>query len=110
AAVVDADPLVTQALSTQFGVSARTLSEVIADPGITAVAVAVPAKAHAEVALAAIAAGKHVFVEKPLALDLADADRVVAAADRAGVTLMVGHLLQYHPAFLRLRQMVDDGE
>ncbi len=108
--VVDADGATASAMSESFGVTSCSLAEMLADPEIDAVAIAVPAKQHAEVALAAIDAGKHVFVEKPLALDVTDAAKVVDAADRAGVTLMVGHLLQYHPAFLRLQQMVEAGE
>jgi predicted dehydrogenase len=55
-------------------------------------------------------AGKHCFVEKPLAQSVADAERVVAAADAADRVLMVGHLLEYHPGVQRLKQLVDSGE
>ena len=65
---------------------------------------------HADLAVRVLEAGKHCFVEKPLAQSVADAERAVAAADRAGRTLMVGHLLQYHPGIARLKQLVDDGE
>ncbi len=71
---------------------------------------ATPAVAHATQAQAALAAGKHVFVEKPMALSTADAEAVVAAAARAGKTLMVGHLMLYHPGYERLRQLVHGGE
>ena len=108
-AVVDADEGTAAALASQHGVASARVGDVLADPGIEAVVIAAPAKDHAAVALDALHAGKHVFVEKPLALDVDDAERVVAAADERGLTLMVGHLLQYHPAFLALRQMVDDG-
>src|SRR5690606_19900396 len=50
-----------------------------------------------------------VFVEKPLALDVADAERLAALADARGLVLMVGHLLQYHPVYQRLREMVEAG-
>lgn len=82
----------------------------LADPEIVAVAIAVPAVDHARVASLALAAGKHVFVEKPLALEIADAEALAAQADAAGLTLMVGHLLQYHPAFVRLLELVRAGE
>ncbi len=78
--------------------------------GIDAVAIAVPAADHARVVLQALDAGKHVYVEKPLALELADAEACAARADAAGKTLMIGHLLQYHPAFLALREAVARGE
>lgn len=109
AAVVDPDPSVAQAHADTYGVRAATFDEVLADPEIDAVVVAAPAADHARLAEAALGAGKHVFVEKPLALTVEDAERVVAAAAEADRILMVGHLLQYHPAFLALRQMVDDG-
>ncbi len=83
---------------------------VFADPSIDAVVIATPAVTHAEVARAAIAAGKHVFVEKPLALSGADAEAVVADAAAARRVLMVGHLMLYHPAVDRMRRMIAEGE
>jgi predicted dehydrogenase len=65
---------------------------------------------HAELATRVAQAGKHCFVEKPLATNTADAEAAVAAAASAGKLLMVGHLLEYHPAVTRLKQLVDDGE
>ena len=77
---------------------------------IDAVAVAVPAVDHARVVLRALDAGKHVYVEKPLALELDDAEECSARADATGKTLMIGHLLQYHPAFLTLKAAVARGD
>jgi UDP-2-acetamido-3-amino-2,3-dideoxy-glucuronate N-acetyltransferase len=108
-AVVDPDADNAAALAAKYGVDHRSLEAVLAAPDIDAVVIAAPAKDHAAVAMTAIEAGKHVFVEKPLALDVGDAAAVVAAAEQRGLTLMVGHLLQYHPAFLALRHMVDAG-
>lgn len=108
-AVVDADPLAAEAQAKAHGVTAATFAEVLEDPGIDAVVIAAPAVDHAALALAAMAAGKDVFVEKPLALIVADAEKVVEAAAAAGRILMVGHLLQYHPAFLVLRDLVNSG-
>lgn len=76
---------------------------------LDAVIIAAPAPAHHTLALDVIAAGKHVFVEKPLALSVEDAERVVTAAEAAGVTLFVGHVLLYHPAVRALLQCVNDG-
>ncbi|HYZ70520.1 MAG TPA: Gfo/Idh/MocA family oxidoreductase, partial [Thermoleophilaceae bacterium] len=73
------------------------LDELLADPDLDAVVVATHVPSHAELTLRVLAAGKHCFVEKPLALRVADAERAVAAARAAGRTLMVGHLLEYHP-------------
>jgi predicted dehydrogenase len=57
-----------------------------------------------------LAAGKHCFVEKPMAQSAADAEAVVAAARAAGRTLMVGHLLEYHPGVVKLKELIDSGE
>lgn len=77
---------------------------------IDAVAIAAPAIDHARLAMRALEAGKPVFVEKPVALELEDARAVAALARERGLTLMVGHLLQYHPAFVTLKAMVAAGE
>jgi predicted dehydrogenase len=84
--------------------------EILADPGIDAVVIATPAVTHARLARAALDAGKHVLVEKPMALSSEDARAVVEAAGRAGRTLLVGHLMLYHPAVERLRRLVQAGE
>lgn len=76
---------------------------------LDAVVIAAPAPAHAALALAAIDAGKHVFVEKPLALNVQDAERVVQAAEAAGVTLFVGHVLLYHPAVRAMLKCIEQG-
>jgi predicted dehydrogenase len=76
---------------------------------IDAVVIATPAETHHGLVLRALAAGKDVFVEKPLALTHGQGLEMSAAAERAGRILMVGHLLEYHPAVLRLRQLVEDG-
>jgi predicted dehydrogenase/acetyltransferase-like isoleucine patch superfamily enzyme len=79
------------------------------DASIDAVAIAAPAALHFQLARAALEAGKHVFVEKPLALEVAEAERLCEIASRVDRRLMVGHLLQYHPAFLKLRELVRQG-
>jgi predicted dehydrogenase len=86
------------------------LDEVLADPDLDAVALATPVPSHAESAVSVLAAGKHCFVEKPLAQSVVDAERVVAAAEAAGRVLMVGHLLEYHPGVQRLKQLTESGE
>lgn len=85
------------------------LDHVLADPAIDAVVIATPAATHAEVARRCLEAGKHCFVEKPLALDVAEAQSLVDLAEAQGLVLMVGHLLQYHAAFERLRELAADG-
>ena len=110
AAIVDADANAAAAAAASYGVRAASFEAVLADPGIDAVSLASPAGLHYAQARAALEAGKHVYVEKPLALDIAEADALCALAAARGRVLMVGHLLQYHPAYLSLREMVAAGE
>lgn len=80
------------------------------DAGITQVAIAAPAAHHHRLAKAALLAGKDVFVEKPLCLDTAEAEELVALAKEQGRILMVGHLLQYHPMVRQLQRWMRQGE
>lgn len=101
---------VTKVFAAELGVACTSdLQATLDRVDIEAVAIAAPAAEHARLIQAALAAGKHVFVEKPLALTLEDADACASAAARAGKVLMVGHLLQYHPAFIKLTELVNDG-
>jgi predicted dehydrogenase len=86
------------------------LSEVLADPEVQAVVLATNAVYHAGQAVAALRAGKHVLVEKPMATTVADAEAMVHAADEARRLLLVGHLMLYHPAVERLREIAESGE
>ena len=86
------------------------LESVLADPAINAVVIATPAETHFKVVQAALNADKDVFVEKPLALTFAEGAQLVQLARQRGRILMVGHVLEYHPAILRLRQLLADGE
>jgi predicted dehydrogenase len=86
------------------------LDEVLADPDVDAVALATPVPTHAALAARVLGAGKHCFVEKPLAQSSLDAERAVAAARGAGRVLMVGHLLEYHPGVRQLKAIIDAGE
>lgn len=83
--------------------------DLIKDPQLDAVAIATLPVSHACFALKALSAGKHVFVEKPLALDLEDGKEMIKAARRNKRILMVGHLLLYHPAVRKLKSYLDDG-
>jgi len=77
---------------------------------IDAVAIATPVATHAPLTLAALRAGKHVLVEKPLAASVAEGEAMVAEAARRGLTLMVDHTFVYTPAVRRIRQLIDAGE
>jgi len=109
AAISDPNPAASGPLSERFKAPVVSLDAVWNDPGIDAVAIAAPAVQHAALARRAIDAGKHVFVEKPLSLTVPEAEQVCALAVKHDRRLMVGHLLQYHPAFIALRDMVREG-
>jgi predicted dehydrogenase len=85
------------------------LDDLLSDPELDAVVLATPVPTHADLAVRVLEAGKHCFVEKPLAQSVADAERTVAAAERAERVLMVGHLLQYHPGVAKLKELRDEG-
>jgi UDP-2-acetamido-3-amino-2,3-dideoxy-glucuronate N-acetyltransferase len=82
---------------------------VLSDPSIDAVALATPAVTHYEMAKAALEAGKDVFVEKPLAIDVGHGESLVELAAANGRILMVGHILRYHPAIVKLRELIQNG-
>ncbi|MCY3018825.1 MAG: Gfo/Idh/MocA family oxidoreductase [Planctomycetota bacterium] len=86
------------------------LPEALKDAAIQGVMIATPAETHHELACAALQAGKDVFVEKPLTLEVASSRDLVARAAKAGKLLMVGHLLEYHPAILKVRELISSGE
>lgn len=108
-AICDSDRAAAAPLAERHKVPLADLAGVLADDSIAGVAIAAPAAVHARLASAALEAGKHVFIEKPLALDVAEAEALCALAQRRGRRLMVGHLLQYHPAFVTLRALVAEG-
>ncbi len=109
-AIHDPSDEVAQAQSKAAGVPARAWAELLDDPAIDAVAIASPAVLHGALTREALNAGKHVFVEKPLALDPKEAEELCDVADSVDRRLMVGHLLQYHPAFLKLKALVTQGD
>jgi UDP-N-acetylglucosamine 3-dehydrogenase len=99
------------ALAGEFGIPVvhETWQELVTDPRVEAVDVCAPNHLHAEVAIAAARAGKHVLVEKPMALSLAEADAMTAAARDAGVVLMVAHNLRLNPLYREVKRLVDAG-
>src|SRR3546814_15422679 len=97
-------------MAVQYRVPATTFDSVLVDASIDGVSLATPAASHARLAERAIAAGQHVYVEKPLALDPEDARRVLAAAENGGVRLQVGHLLQYNTVFNQAWRIPRAGE
>ena len=87
-----------------------SLEELLAREDIGAVIVASPNDLHCSQTVAAAAAGKHVFCEKPMALSVADCDRMIAACEAAGKKLMVGHNTRLQPLCRRLREVAESGE
>ena len=105
AALAEPSATVRRALGARYGIRGLHADHraMLEAGGLDAVLVASPAGTHAEVVLAALDAGLHVFVEKPMCITLADADRIVAARDRAGRIVQVGTMKRYDPAVLELQ-------
>lgn len=112
AAVMDSDAGRAQAVAGKFGVPHwyTDVDRLLAHPGLQAVYIATPNHLHKEQAVAAARAGKHVLVEKPMALTLADAEAMIEACRQNGVRLMVGYMMRFHAHHRRLKQMIDAGD
>jgi predicted dehydrogenase len=108
----DADAAVRERLAVRHPGTRFTgdLDDLLDDPALDAVVLATPVPTHAALAVRVLEAGKHCFVEKPLAQSVADAERALEAARAAGRVLMVGHLLQYHPGVNKLKEIAASGE
>jgi phthalate 4,5-cis-dihydrodiol dehydrogenase len=111
AAAMDPQPAQRQAFARRFGARVyddfRGLCE---DPDIEAVYISSPHRFHAEQAIAALTLGKHVLVEKPLALTMEECDAVVAAQDRTGLSVIVGHTHAFDPNIRAMYQLIASGE
>jgi UDP-2-acetamido-3-amino-2,3-dideoxy-glucuronate N-acetyltransferase len=95
----------------RYGVETTTcLDKVLADPEVDAVVIAAPAVQHFELARKCLLHGKDVYVEKPLSLNAVDGEELVALAAKLNRVLMVGHILEYHPAILEVKRMIQAGE
>jgi UDP-2-acetamido-3-amino-2,3-dideoxy-glucuronate N-acetyltransferase len=111
AAICDVEPASLEELRRKYSVFATgNFTEMLAVPGMPAVVIAAPAAQHYALAKEALLAGKDVFVEKPLALHLAEGEELVQLARKQKRILMVGHLLHYHPAIIELHRMVREGD
>ena len=108
--VCDIDDAALEAVRQSYPNVATTtrFNDLLARP-TNAVIIAAPAALHAEMALTALGAGKHIFVEKPLALNVSEGMRIERAADASGRSVFVGHVLLYHPAIKKLRSMIAEG-
>jgi UDP-2-acetamido-3-amino-2,3-dideoxy-glucuronate N-acetyltransferase len=111
-AVCDSNTETLRALAEQYPLCRTFVSyaEVLRDETIRAVAIAMPAEGHADAVREALLAGKDVFVEKPLCLSIKEGEELVTLAKKQDLILMVGHLLWYHPAVLKLKELIRAGE
>ena len=107
---MDVDETRARAGAEEYGGRATTsLEELLGEEEVQAVHVCTPHHLHADQVVAAFEAGKHVLVEKPMALTLGDCDRMIAAADSAGKVLMVGQVLRHFPANRKVRELIEAG-
>jgi predicted dehydrogenase len=110
AAVCDPNDELSKKYANSYNVSNLSFIEIINSGSIEGVVLAVPAPLHASMAIQAMNAGKHVYVEKPLAMNRIEAETMIDAATENDVQLMVGHLLQYHPVFIAVRDLLNSGK
>lgn len=110
--VVDASPERRRFVQDRFPQSAavETITEALADPEVNAVVIATPAKTHFELACRALSAGKHIFVEKPLATTVAEVDELDRYARERDLIVMAGHTFIYNSAVRYVKELIDDGE
>ena len=108
--VCDSNVKTARNFAIKYNVKNLTFKEIINDSTIEGVVLTVPAKFHASMAIDVMNKGKHVFVEKPLALRVSDAKLMIETAKKKKVRLMVGHLLQYHPVFRNIKKLIKSGK
>ncbi len=110
--ICDADKDLANKYESQFsGVKfTDSFDNLLSDPSIEAVVIATPAEYHYQMAKKAMHHKKHVLVEKPLALQLEQGEELISLANEEGLILMVGHILHYHPAIRKLKELIDEGE
>lgn len=111
-AIVDTDPDRRTELAEMYPDTAiyDTIEPVLDDDSISGVSVVTPAETHFQVARSCLEAGKHTLVEKPIALYSSHAKELVKIAGERKLTLMVGHLLLFHPAIRKIKELIDSGE
>ncbi|HEY0352702.1 MAG TPA: Gfo/Idh/MocA family oxidoreductase [Enterovirga sp.] len=108
-AVVDQNEAVATELAGKHGARPLSFDAALADPRIEAFVFALPPSQNFPLGRRVLEAGKHLFVEKPMTMTVAEGEELCRLADRLDRRLMVGHILQYHPAFIELRRLVQDG-
>jgi len=110
--ICDSNSELLKQCQTEYGLEKAfsDYNQVLSDDSLKAVAIATPAVFHYEIAKAALLAGKDVFIEKPLALDVAQAQELIRIADECNRVLMVDHILQFHPAIIKLKDLIHQGD
>jgi len=110
--ICDKNETVLSSFRTQYPdvETCMALSDVMAFDDIVGIVIATPAETHFDIAREALWAGKHVYVEKPLVLDESQGEELIGLAKEQERVLMVGHLLQYHPVFVRLKELAWSGQ
>ncbi len=108
----DSSPRALLPLGRRYPTARRTsdFAEMLADPDLDAVLIATPISTHHALASAALAAGKHVWIEKPFASSSEEALDLAARAERAGVVLLPGHTFLYSPSVVKIKELIDSGE
>jgi UDP-2-acetamido-3-amino-2,3-dideoxy-glucuronate N-acetyltransferase len=109
-AVYDFDTSVRQSFSNEYNLDDRDLNSILDDESILGISIATPANTHFEIARQALLAGKSVFIEKPICLDLNEAKDLKKIADNRNLKIMVGHLMHYHCGFMKLKGLIDRRE
>ncbi|MDB9967914.1 Gfo/Idh/MocA family oxidoreductase [Gammaproteobacteria bacterium] len=107
-AVYDFDHAVANDFSKKYGLPSYDLETILDDQSIKGISIATPARTHFSIARQALTAGKSVFIEKPICLDVEEANQLKRIAGEQGLEIMVGHLMHYHCGFLKLKSLIHE--
>jgi predicted dehydrogenase len=108
-AVYDVNENLSRKFSEKYKVRNISWRSILSDNSIEGIAIAAPAPIHYKLVSEALNAGKNVFIEKPITLNIKEAEELIKQANKSNLVLMVGHLLHYHPAFSMVKKLVSDG-
>src|SRR3990167_5370130 len=109
AAICDINEDLSRQIQSSLNVPAYSYATILSDKKIDAIVIAASTPTHYSLTVEALKAGKHVLVEKPMTMNVKQAEYLCRLADHHRKTLMVGHLLQYHPAFVTLKRIIKEG-
>jgi predicted dehydrogenase len=109
--VCDAQPEMAERRAQEWGIErwCTDYQEMLADPALDAIEILTPHHLHAQMTIAGLEAGKHVSVQKPMAMNLAEADAMLAACEEAGTALAIGHMRRYNPHYVEARRLIEEG-